>query len=619
MKKIYCSIIILLPIMACSGEGNDVDTGSDNESDTSGDTDTDSDFDTGTDTDTNTDTDTDTDTETDTDTDTDSATEIPDNYQYELLEPIGTVIDSRPLFDWSDSAYPDALYRWQVAENGDFENALVFEQTTLGTSQYQLTENLTPGVNYTWRVLLIDGLGNEENWGGAAWFMVSFGALTLLTPNGDTEEEQPEFDWSDNITVSNPTYSFQLSDEWTFETILEEASGLATSEYPLSDIFLKHGKYYWWRATVTDGNGATDVWSGPAMIKPKLGRVTLESPATCALLTETTPTFQWSANELATDYRLVVATDCEGKNVVVDESGITGTSYTLPAALPDSSNVNYYWTVEPTLSDGTGQVSWISMFTLDTVSTQTNVIQWTADNNPYELTEILQIADDTRLRICPGVEVNNSTIHMWGQINVNGTVDHPVIFNNSEIAPRGDSSAPAWISIRHAHFHGGCPYGGTGNAAYGGLRLEDSVMWDINYIDLWYPVLDSVFARNIFVGGGSISAGINGTIVVYVENNVFSTNNGAAIVSWAQYDTSELVVRYNSFLSTDRIAVELTPGYDSAAMNAVNNYWGTTDISIIDSMIYDETDDLECAGTIPYLPILSAPHADTPDPSDYIK
>ncbi len=60
------------------------------------------------------------------------------------------------------------------------------------------------------------------------------------------------------------------------------------------------------------------------------------------------------------------------------------------------------------------------------------------------------------------------------------------------------------------------------------------------------------------------------------------------------------------------IVLELPSGYDSAAMTATENYWGTTDTEVIDSMIYDKNDDIRCAGFIEYLPILSEPHPDTP-------
>ena len=47
-------------------------------------------------------------------------------------------------------------------------------------------------------------------------------------------------------------------------------------------------------------------------------------------------------------------------------------------------------------------------------------------------------------------------------------------------------------------------------------------------------------------------------------------------------------------------------------MIVANNYWGTTNTSIIDSMIYDRNDDLNYYTFFTYRPLLTAPHPDTP-------
>lgn len=60
------------------------------------------------------------------------------------------------------------------------------------------------------------------------------------------------------------------------------------------------------------------------------------------------------------------------------------------------------------------------------------------------------------------------------------------------------------------------------------------------------------------------------------------------------------------------IVLKLPAGYDTAAMTATENYWGTNDTAVIDSMIYDKNDDIRCAGFIEYLPILTEPHPETP-------
>lgn len=77
---------------------------------------------------------------------------------------------------------------------------------------------------------------------------------------------------------------------------------------------------------------------------------------------------------------------------------------------------------------------------------------------------------------------------------------------------------------------------------------------------------------------------------------------------------SEMIVNYNSFIDIEGIILSLEPDFESANMNATENYWGTLDTAIIDEEIYDSNDDIRVKNHIDYLPILTSPHPDTPIP-----
>ena len=81
----------------------------------------------------------------------------------------------------------------------------------------------------------------------------------------------------------------------------------------------------------------------------------------------------------------------------------------------------------------------------------------------------------------------------------------------------------------------------------------------------------------------------------------FEQINGEAINN----DGTNPTVKYNSFLSTDRIAIELD---GSGSMTATENYWNTTDTTVIDSMIWDRNDNLNIDNYLPYIPFLTEPH-----------
>ena len=57
----------------------------------------------------------------------------------------------------------------------------------------------------------------------------------------------------------------------------------------------------------------------------------------------------------------------------------------------------------------------------------------------------------------------------------------------------------------------------------------------------------------------------------------------------------------------------MDPRYNDAQFRvAQENYFGTTDDELIQSMIFDKNDDLYVNERVKYQPVLSAPHKDTP-------
>lgn len=78
---------------------------------------------------------------------------------------------------------------------------------------------------------------------------------------------------------------------------------------------------------------------------------TLINPQDGTTGSTTTPTFEWQTVDLATSYRVLISTVSNFSSTVVNQGGITGTSYTLGSPL--GYNTNYYWRVEAINSVGT--------------------------------------------------------------------------------------------------------------------------------------------------------------------------------------------------------------------------------------------------------------------------
>lgn len=243
---------------------------------------------------------------------------------------------------------------------------------------------------------------------------------------------------------------------------------------------------------------------------------------------------------------------------------------------------------------------------------------WDISGSPYMINGLVQVAYGSTLTIDPGVEVQGGQLDVFGTLSAQGSVDAFIVFSDVNVSVGNNTSAePASIEIRFAEFQGGSLLAPSGGAGYGSLQLRDSTLTETDYMYLWYPTSSVYIERNIFIKAGGISIGTHAGTDVYIRNNFFQEQvSGFAVTNWASYGGSNTVVENNSFVSTDRLALQLPAGYDNAAMTAYNNYWGTVDESVIEQMIFDKNDNLSSNDYIPYQPYLSDHHEGTPIPAE---
>ena len=242
---------------------------------------------------------------------------------------------------------------------------------------------------------------------------------------------------------------------------------------------------------------------------------------------------------------------------------------------------------------------------------------WTLANSPYIIKSTVQIPENVTLTIEPGVAVNTQIYDVMfllhGIIFAQGTVDKKIVFDGGENAnffSVEGSTADAFIDLEYCVIKNGVCFWWDG---HGYFSLRNSELMNLTgYSYIWYPGKDVLIENNTFRNTAGFSIGHDGDANVSIINNFFTENRGFVIRNWASYGSTRTLVRFNSFLDMEGIVLELPSGYSNTAMNASENYWGTTNTSEIDSMIYDKNDDITCADFIDYLPILSAPHPDTP-------
>ncbi|MFN7117841.1 MAG: PA14 domain-containing protein [Saprospiraceae bacterium] len=171
------------------------------------------------------------------------------------------------------------------------------------------------------------------------------------------------------------------------------------------------------------------------------GAFSQTAPAANATGISTTPVLNWGASSNANSYNLVVSTNSSFTNPVINQTGITATSYTIGTAL--ANNTTYYWKVTAVNNDGSTNASNAGIaFTTAAVTpapgafTQTSPpssgtgisttpsFSWQASSNAtsYALVvstsstyvnPIINVANITSTSYSPGTVLSSSTQYYW--------------------------------------------------------------------------------------------------------------------------------------------------------------------------------------------------------------
>jgi hypothetical protein len=257
-----------------------------------------------------------------------------------------------------------------------------------------------------------------------------------------------------------------------------------------------------------------------------------------------------------------------------------------------------------------------------------NNTTWTAANSPYVVTDLVQVPANVTLTIEPGVTVNSAKktfggylFLLNGQILANGASDKPVIFNvnNSGLVSATNSGADAFLKldyciVNNASYVWNPRSSGSG---LGYFNLTHSVIHNskMSFFDIGGAKKDIYIEYNSFV---NTTLNIASDAAVYVRYNLFNGNshNNLGFVIRNSFNGQNLFVEYNTFFNINGVVLSLIDSHStSSGMIAPNNYWGTTDLNKIKSMIYDNSTDILCQGAITYLPILQELDPKTPTPT----
>jgi len=198
----------------------------------------------------------------------------------------------------------------------------------------------------------------------------------------------PTFDWEESFSVETPTYTIQVSTDPGFSTFLINQSGLGTTSFTPGTA-LSPGTQYFWQVLAIRSTG------------------TVVAPTNATTGVSLTPTFSWNPSVGAASYTLQVATDAGFTAIVVNQTGITTTGFTLTTAL--TASTPYFWKVLAvstasvtatgapwTFTTGTSAptntVTLVSPANASTGVSRTPTFSWTSTGSPATYT--LQVSTD---------------------------------------------------------------------------------------------------------------------------------------------------------------------------------------------------------------------------------
>jgi hypothetical protein len=271
-----------------------------------------------------------------------------------------TGVSITPTLSWNASTGATS-YQLQVSISPSFTTTIV-NQSGITATSYAVS-GLTNNTVYYWRVNATNASGTSSYSAPRSFTTVGVSSPpvpTLSSPsNGATGVSiTPTLSW--NASTGATSYQLQVSTSSSFTTTAVNQSGLTATSYAVSG--LTNGTFYYWRVNATNAGGTSaysTVWTFTTIVAAP-SAPTLSSPTNGATGVSITPTLSWNASMGAASYQLQVSISSSFTTTLVDQSGITATSY---AASGLTAGIVYYWRVNATNAGGTSVYSTTWNFT----------------------------------------------------------------------------------------------------------------------------------------------------------------------------------------------------------------------------------------------------------------
>lgn len=274
---------------------------------------------------------------------------------FSLISPANNAIDVLPSvqLSWNAASGADS-YTVLVDNNSDFSSPVYNQQLTVTNCQ---PTGLDYSTTYYWKVSATNSNGTTE--GGSRSFTTSDplplpGAFSHTSPSDDEVDvaTNVSFTWGSSSDASS--YAIKVSTNSNLSNPLVDVSGITATSYSAN---LSDATTYYWQVTATNPTGSTSSTKTQftTLVPPPPGSFSLSAPSANAQDVSRFPQFNWSAASAATSYHITVDDNANFSSPVIDQSGITSTSYSSGNALDASKD--YYWKVVANNSVGSTNAS----------------------------------------------------------------------------------------------------------------------------------------------------------------------------------------------------------------------------------------------------------------------
>lgn len=258
-----------------------------------------------------------------------------------------TNVTLTPDLSWSSVDIADS-YGIQLSSNQNFTTLLV-DETGLTSTTYSISPGLLNyGATYHWRVNATNENGTSA-WSNVFNFSTLAGPLDppqLVAPVDDAivETLTPNLSW---MSVEDATYyAVQLASDEAFSNLLVDESNVSANQFAIGTGVLVNNSENFWRVKAFSTNNSSD-WSAISSFRSfasPLSAPMLNSPANGSTGNDPDLLLDWNDVNDASSYGLQVASDVNFTSVVIQESDLGNSSYSVPEGLLNYLT-KYYWRV----------------------------------------------------------------------------------------------------------------------------------------------------------------------------------------------------------------------------------------------------------------------------------